>query len=452
MFKKILAAFVSAAMMLAMSSCERNNNEQVSETAVMEDGKKIVKIYASYSPYDDLYSDIASFNRKSSAYEVQLTEYQKEFEEPLKRLNTDITTGNPPDILIIDNTMPLKSYNDKGLFADLYEFIDSDPDMKREDFIGSFLKANETDGKLFKISSDFYIETVIGKTSLVGEKQGRTAEEFFELAESYPDKKMFGSDVTKHGALSTFTLFGYSEYVDLNTGECHFNSSEFIRLLEFCSSFPNSADENNGENNFRFSKNEADLYNGNILVSADRGITHFGAIRQLEHGIFGEPVTFIGFPGVGGNGSVIRIPSSEYAIMSNAANKEGAWEFVKYILSEEYQDRIYEEKLMFPIRTSSLEKAAEEAKKGSYDGDKGEYVEPVWILNGEIIKLGVNTDEDNRRVFELIDSAVGASGFEVYVYDIITEEAAAYFSGQKSAKEVAEIIQNRVQNYLDESQ
>lgn len=452
MFKKIFAAFTAVVLCLMVSACEKKENEKIPD--LTEDGKKIVKMYALWLDETDteLYGNINSFNKASKKYEIQLTDY-KDFEEPLTRLNTDITTGNSPDILILTSDLPLKSYNSKGLIADLYEFIDSDPELKREDFLGSFLKACETeDGKLFKTASSFYIDTLVGKTSIVGEKQGMTTEEFMELAESFPDKKLFSGDDTKRFVFFKLTLYGYSEYVDPNTGECRFNSEEFIKLLEFCNRFPNETDGNDSGKNTLFDK-ETDLYNGNTLFRSDGIISHFGAVRQLEHGIFGEPVTFTGFPGIGGNGAALNLTGSEYMIMSYAANKEGAWAFLKYILSEEYQDRISEENLMFPVRMSSLEKAAEEAKKGNYDSDKGEYTEPVWVLNGNIIKLSVNTDVDNRRIFELLDLAVGISWFESsYVYDIITDESTAYFAGQKSAEEVAEIIQNRVQNYLDENQ
>lgn len=450
-FKRIFAVLTAAALLLAMSSCGGDEAKRP-EPELTEDGKKIVKIYALWVSETDteLYGNINDFNKASKEYEILLTDY-KDFDEPLTRLNTDITTGNSPDILICTNGLPLKSYNNKRLIADLYEFIDSDPDMKREDFLGSFLKACETDGKLLKTASSFYIDTIVGKTSLAGEKQGMTAEEFMELAESFPDKKLFSGDDTKRSVFFKLTLYGYKEYVDPNTGECRFNSEEFIRLLEFCNRFPNETDGNDSGKNI-LSDKETDLYNGNTLFSSDYIIGHFGTIRQLEQGIFGEPVTFTGYPGIGGNGAALNLTGSEYMIMSHAANKEGAWEFLKYILSEEYQDRISEENLMFPVRMSSLEKAAEEAKKGNYDSDKGEYTEPVWVLNGNIIKLGVNTDGDNQKIFELLDSATGVSGFEsAYVYNIMSEESAAYFSGQKSAKEVAEIIQNRVQNYLDES-
>lgn len=447
MLKKFLAAIMAAAMVLAISSCGKGEPERP-EPELTEDGKKIVKLYVYFNLYDELYSQIAEFNKKSSEYEVQLTEYSKEFEEPMTRLNTDITTGNTPDILILDSSMPLKSYNDKGLVADLYEFIDSDPDMKREDFIGSFLKADETDGKLLKISFDFYIDTVVGKTSLVGEKQGRTAKEFFELAESYPDKQAMPADMTKYRALLMFAYYGCNGYVDESTGKCSFNGDDFIKLLEFCDKFPSEFD---GRSQEFADEREYALFNGTVLFSSDYSIRHFNEIRFLEHGRFDEPVTFMGFPDVGGNGSVICSGSSEYAVMSASQNKEGAWEFLKYFLTEEYQNKIALEQQSFPIRKSSLELAAEEAKKGVYYSDSGEYDEPKMILFGNIAGVGLNTDEDNQKIYDMIDSAVGYSQYTSYFYDIINEEAAAYFAGQKSAKDVAEIIQNRVQNYLDET-
>ena len=37
------------------------------------------------------------------------------------------------------------------------------------------------------------------------------------------------------------------------------------------------------------------------------------------------------------------------------------------------------------------------------------------------------------------------------IVNIVTEEAEAFFKGQKSAKEVTELIQNRVQLYINEN-
>ena len=94
---------------------------------------------------------------------------------------------------------------------------------------------------------------------------------------------------------------------------------------------------------------------------------------------------------------------------------------------------------------------AENAKKGRYSVLEREYEELKWNLFGKEITIGVNTDEDNQRVYDLIEAAVGIMENDAYIYNIITEESSAYFSGQKSAEEAAEIIQNRVQNYIDEN-
>lgn len=51
----------------------------------------------------------------------------------------------------------------QGNFADMYEFIDSDSELSREDFLPNLLKASETDSKLYTFSDRFKVFTVLGK-------------------------------------------------------------------------------------------------------------------------------------------------------------------------------------------------------------------------------------------------------------------------------------------------
>ena len=41
--------------------------------------------------------------------------------------------------------------------------------------------------------------------------------------------------------------------------------------------------------------------------------------------------------------------------------------------------------------------------------------------------------------------------YDEKIMEIITEESNAYFEGQKSAKETADVIQNRIQVYVNEN-
>lgn len=54
-------------------------------------------------------------------------------------------------------------------------------------------------------------------------------------------------------------------------------------------------------------------------------------------------------------------------------------------------------------------------------------------------------------VFEMIDAAMPASGTNQQIMAIITEEAEAFFKGQKTVDEVTPIIQSRVYVYVSEN-
>ncbi len=66
------------------------------------------------------------------------------------------------------------------------------------------------------------------------------------------------------------------------------------------------------------------------------------------------------------------------------------------------------------------------------------------------------TDEKAMEYISMRDKAVGGGSEEERrmkpVWQIIREESEAYFTGDKSIEEVADIITNRVQLYLDENQ
>ena len=63
--------------------------------------------------------------------------------------------------------MDFENLADKGALVDLYELIDADEDIGREDFIQSILNAMEYKGKLYAVPHDFSLYTIVGKKSLL---------------------------------------------------------------------------------------------------------------------------------------------------------------------------------------------------------------------------------------------------------------------------------------------
>ena len=234
--------------------------------------------------------------------------------------------------------------------------------------------------------------------------------------------------------------YGWQSFIDSETGKCDFRGDKYIRLLEFCNTFPDKADNRMSDPNWSQIAEE-ELLNGKTLFTLlNNRIGNFYDLRILEDHIFGEPVAIAGYPDAEGNGALIYADGS-YVVFEASPVKEGAWEFLRYYYSDEYQKGVVRED-RFPVKKSALDFAAKDAKKGLY----------LLHLDDYSDAYSPNTDEDNKKITDLIEGAVcRVETTENFVYSIIQEEAEMYFAGQRPAKETAEIIQNRVQNYLDES-
>lgn len=418
--------------------------------------KKLIKLYALWLDIG-VKRQILEFNKTSQEYEIELTSYGDDinYDEAVSKMNNDMISGNLPDILLVNNSLPVDSYISKGLFANLYDFMETDPDVNKEDFLTNLFEAFEVNGALYYTVPDFTISTMVGKSSLVGEEQGWTMDEFMALAEANPEMNIFeGRDFTNTNMLSMFFSYNYDTFIDRHTGECSLNSDAFIKMMEFCNRFPSEIKDDNEYDESYWQEYNSQWRNGKTILSSEY-IGRFQVIRELEQGKFGEKITFKGMPGSNGNGSIFSGSNTLLAITAKSANKEGAWQFVKYFFSDEYQDMFADrDSYNFPAKLSALEKKAETAKERPYwekeTGEKEYYDNTYW--NGvESVDIGVNTDEDNARMMEFIKSITATGNYDTNIQNIITEESAPFFSGQKTAQQAAEIIQNRVANYIAEN-
>ena len=82
-------------------------------------------------------------------------------------------------------------------------------------------------------------------------------------------------------------------------------------------------------------------------------------------------------------------------------------------------------------------------------GENGEKTWTYWIANQQI-NLGLMTEEAVARMDAFLESLTQCYQYDEPMMKIILEEASAFFSGQKSAEEIANLIQSRVSIYVAE--
>ena len=111
---------------------------------------------------------------------------------------------------------------------------------------------------------------------------------------------------------------------------------------------------------------------------------------------------------------------------------------------------------------NAFEASLEKSMQVEYEQDaNGNY---ILDENGERIPLsrgsvsdGVNTTEiyattprQAEMLREVIASATKMMDYDTSIINIVKEEAAAYFAGQKSAEEVTKLIQSKANIYINE--
>ncbi len=421
--------------------------------------KEIITLATMWSD-QNLQEAVVNFNKKSDAYKVRIITYfddttewsETKYQDAVTALNNAITSSNCPDIIDLSNSNT-SSYVSKGLLLDLAPYLEGSS-VKREDLMESVLDAYTFDDTLVCIPTDFRISTIMGRTSQLGDRTSWTIKDVMEFANQYPDAKLLNYS-NKSSMLSTCLQYSSEAFIDYNAGTCNFESQDFLDVLEFCNTFDAETEwDREGES---FPKQISD---GKILLN-DVSIGEMDQM-QMYSMMFNEPVTFIGYPTVdGSNGNRINGENC-YAITTKSKHADGAWSFIESLLQYEPVQE-YGFRNGFPIRKDMLEETFALAMKenGSYD-ENGEIMldengEPMiwpkttWGYDDWEAEIYAATPEQVQAVKDLIDSAVAASNNDETILSIISEEAQGYFEGQKSAKDVAGVIQSRVQTYISEN-
>lgn len=397
---------------------------------------------------------VIDFNKKSENYRISILDYdalystEEDWTAGRTRLNTDIVSGKVPDIILIDNSMPVDSYISKGLFADLKPFIEKDEAFAMEDFMPNIIEAFSVDGKLYSLVPSYNIDTLVAKTSEVGKERGWTVQEAQELLASKPEGTQFMVNMTRDAMMQyCFTISG-SQFIDWEKGTCNFNTDEFIGMLEFIKTFPEEVNWEAMPDDFWDSYDA--MWREGKAIANFASIGDFRDFNNLEKGTFGEEVTMIGFPSSDGDGSAIW-PNLRFALSDKSKNKDGAWEFLRTFLTDEYQETV---EYGFPLNVKLLEERVQKAMERPYymdeNNNKVEYDE-TYFVNGVEVAISPMTKERADEVVAELYSFTQIYRADDTLFNIVQEEAAPYFAGQKNAKEVASIVQSRVQIYVNEN-
>ncbi len=419
---------------------------QVDEEIVAQ--RKTLTLGCYYLDYE-VRKQVLAFNKSNQSVHISIEDYSQYDSdggtEGLTKLNTDIASGNAPDLILINDLMPVSSYIAKGVLEDLTPYFEQDEELQEENFLTNILDAFKSEGKMYTLVPAFYALTVVGKTQDIGDGSTFTLDRVNELiSEKGVEPGLVFGLTTRDVVFAQALQYCGDQFVDWENSSCNYDSEEFIRLLEFVKQFPAEIDSNTlNEDTSAYYRNGTSLFQIDSLGGFDEFV-------NLKYGTFGTDITLAGFPSVNATSATV-LPQMQLAIGASSGDKDACWSFIRTFLLEDYQNSL---DMYWPVSLSAIDARAKDAQSPMYYTDmNGNQTEDHIIVNigGEEIELPRITEEETEQVLDFLSSLETSTYYDSSISNIVYEEADAFFEGQKSAEDVAGIIQSRVQIYINEN-
>ncbi len=457
---------------------DRLSRQAFSQLVIIEEGElsRTAITLGVFSMNDSLKESAAAFNRESGQYQILIREYYNSsmdntlgktgYNDALTRFHLDIASGDCPDILCLYYG-DLRNYAEKGLLEDLSPYLKE----SGLSLYGNVAESYTMNDRIVALPGSIGVKTATVKSADVAGAESWTLEEMLDFSEKHPEDPLFNADA--EGLLEYCLTFNLPLFVDRETKSCNFQNELFYRTLEL------------GKRHLEHKKTMENYYTSTEFslqpfIESKVHITDVddpfaeGYIRQqYSDGAFSH----IGYPAPEGErGLLLYGIGGSYSISADSKVKDGAWEFIRKLITTTYTAHIEYDGKGFPTEASAQENyfAYLQDKKTYYRMGNGL---TAWHKQGDpktyfSKEQDTELEEGERWYYmhytlpycylipikeelsvmeEMLKTAVIPQSYDSVIMDLVKEEALIYFQGGQSAEHTAELIENRVQLYLDET-
>jgi multiple sugar transport system substrate-binding protein len=372
----------------------------------------------------------------------------KNAEKYVDDVNTALMSGKASDIIVMSN-LPYKKYADKKLLENVSVLMSQDSSFHMDDYYANIFDAMKVNGNLYevpvKVALNMWLgnEAVLSSAGIDGSKW--TWEDFVSVSRKLTtDKNSDGSpDVYPLGYIEPADLMTYmlnssfAKFVDTGAKKAKFDSPEFIGLLKLAKS----------------------MYDDKLIApqGSDLSVTMFQ--NKAKVNMYMDMVTMPQFF-YDGKGAYYNVPSEngsvgtsftsdmQLAINSKSAHKQAAWQFVKFLLSNDMQSAA--ELMGFAVNKQAAKANEDELRQLGQSSGVGGGKAIKFMINGKEMTPKPATDQDIERIEQALAGIKTYAESDPKIAQIVADETAPFFQGQKSAEETAKVIQNKAGTYLQE--
>lgn len=256
------------------------------------------------------------------------------WEEYLQRTSVEMMSGQSADIVDLAQ-MSVSRYAKSGLLCNLYDFMEMDSDFHSEDYYTNIFKAKEYDGGLYSLPFYFlydmtYLSRPLLEEARLDAPDALDYEKMLDLYRQVSDKT--GKDFSIMPGITSGWFFEYEfpAYYDIETATANFDSPEFISYLKRTKEEIPKLEEMADWDMTRVAGGVDDFMQENYLF-CNYDVTSMDTYNMLiDYPNILPPVPMCSHDGQFGFSTL----QADYGIVRSCENKELAWEFLTYCISE----------------------------------------------------------------------------------------------------------------------
>ena len=383
---------------------------------------------------------VSVFNRTNTDYHISasIPEDTEDPEEYRSDLKTAFVSGEGPD-LIVNGVMNQKDMVRGGLISSVDELI-----ADKSAYFDGALKSGQFEGVQYGIPYEFYFDTAVYSENLLGGKESLTLNELMNKAEEMDAEALalgvIGEEIVfKYGLLDDKN----TAFIDWSENKSHLDGPEFAELLDFAAKYscPSTIDEGNYKEKLDAGK----VISESAIIGSPEDMNYLDACFDGNASMAGYPRT---------EGCGVYMVCNMLYLNSNASCSDGAKAFLQFIIDHDTQmlaaenryveDRSQRHEGHFPVEMAAFYREVElaQVQKVSEKADAR--------MNGISFPTEGLSKENADKLKELAEVASPVNSELDDIADIIYDELESFFLGQRSVQDVANVMNSRVQIYLDE--
>jgi len=419
--KSILTVASTEDLDYSISEAMMRFNSESSSSYLLFDGR--------YKANKDI--DYSNADNAENAVVNALTSYASVSD----RLAMDIISGKGPDILITNGAN--EQLSKAEYFVDLSDYLFNESGINESDYFINAIDSMKFNGALYQLPVGFYVDGFMAQGEYFGYKNGLTFDEYSSMVKNVCN----GQDPVYDHQLSysrteiATKLFANSSEVFIRDGKIDVNNEAFRAILDYCSNLPAKGFFEGKDIDMEYE----DLMNAKESMCV-QPVVIYGFWEFEEFAKKHDDVMVCGYPSLDGRSAAV---GSDIAVSVSSRSNDinSCKEFLGILLSEDIQQTINSN---IPVnKKCARELALREIELNNEFAEKSYGVQ--YAKSGSYLDPSVAD-----RYIEQLSAATNSEFSYHSISLIIYEEIPAYFDGQKSFEDVAEVINDRAQKVLDE--